>query len=120
MPSLIDGATNTNDADIEGGADNRATLIVNRPPFHDPYVSLSESLIAEVREFFLHDEHQQAPYKKLSMHVAKLWMPPNTIHGGGFFHMLPRWLYDWTIVREYASAIDGTTTQTTVITDAIS
>lgn len=120
MPSLIDGATNTNDSDSEGGADNHATLIVNRPPFHDPYVSLSESLIAEVREFFLHDEHQQAPYKKLSMHVAKLWMPPNTIHGGGFFHMLPRWLYDWTIVREYASAIDGTTTRTTVITDAIS
>ena len=123
MPSPI-----ADDADIEVGAeDNHAILIVNRPPFHDPYVSLSESSIAEVREFFLHGgdeevnpQQYQAPYyKKLSMHIAKLWMPPNTIHGGGFFNMLPSWLYDWTIVREYASTIDDTT-RTTIISDAIS
>ena len=65
---------NDDDADDKDDA-----IIVNRPPFHDRYVSLSESRLAEVKRFFLHDEeamNPQPPYRQLSMNIAKLWMPP--------------------------------------------
>ena len=119
-----DDATTNIQGDHTPDDNNTSAFIVNRPPFHDPYVSISESRVAEVKGFFHDDDKVQPPYKKLSMHTAKLWMPPNTISSGAAtnFQVLPRWFHNWTVVRESRSStacIDKNTTKT-IVTDAIS
>jgi len=115
-PINDDESANSSNSDASDTDDKYDAFIVNRPPLHDRYVSIWESRISEVKGFF-HDEqdtNQQAPYKKLSMNTAKLWMPPNTIIGSGNFQILPEWLSDWTVVRCCQN-----NTRTTIITDAV-